>query len=295
MLKLFGYPLVFIITIRYILKHKHDFYYTINLFFNHGRFDNLSTEYTKQNGRTEEQLDINQQLRKSIWQSFKTVSKILAFAWFIACITTDSFINPFSLPLILQIGSAFLILWALVGKLGYSIRTWSGNTLPERIDNFWFIFLNVLGILLLFFEQFYNSCEIVSPVHSSFGTNMVTYNWNFVRNGLIFSCNFLSLFLLEMLLIWPIFCGLYMEIKNLRNSSLCVITRGDKSWSYFVGFFAMTSAIYLQIISNTEQLGEYKNIIILINLLVLAHTSFRNRWFRNSIIGIISRVKKWTD
>ena len=114
-------------------------------------------------------------------------------------------------------------------------------------------------------------------------------------SGLLFFNNNSIFILLEMLLICPIFLGLYKEIKPFFNRSLVtIVTRGNESWSYFVGFFAISSAIYLQIISNTE-LGEYKNVVTLINLLLLAHTSFRNRWFRNSIINIISRVRKWTD
>ena len=52
--------------------------------------------------------------------------------------------------------SGALILWALIGVLGWPIQTYGGDTLPETINNFWFIFLNVVGSLFLFFTYFYS-------------------------------------------------------------------------------------------------------------------------------------------
>ena len=179
MLKLFQCLLLFVIAVPFILKHKHNFQHLLNLFLNHEKFTDSAVEeaiknecetipglkenYDKNEKWRDERIathredfsERTQKLKDSIWQAFLTVIKTLGFAWLVACVVTESIFFPLSMQSILQIVSAFLILWALIGKLGYPIRTYGGKTLPEVIDNFWFIVLNVLGILCLFFSQFY--------------------------------------------------------------------------------------------------------------------------------------------
>jgi len=98
-------------------------------------------------------------LSNSIYQGFMTVlitlGSALAAAYLLVVFDIPSYVLT-----TMQIISAFSILWAIVGKLGYPIQTIGGTTLPEAIDNFWFIFLNVIGIFCLFFTQFYSLFKI---------------------------------------------------------------------------------------------------------------------------------------
>ena len=182
MLRLCQYLLLVGIAILAITKHIPNFKYLLNLFFNHKKFIDLAIEETIKTKSNTEKIETleeqfsesTQKLKNSIYEAFWTVLRTLGFAWLIACVITNSIFNPFYLPLILQIVSAFFILWALVGKLGYPIRTWNGNTLPERIDNFWFIFLNVIGILLLFSIQFYSFYKINPTVNNCLEIRMIT-------------------------------------------------------------------------------------------------------------------------
>jgi hypothetical protein len=45
-----------------------------------------------------------------------------------------------------------LLLAAGIGRLGWSIQTWSGDSQAERLDQFIFLFLSLLGTFLMTFE-----------------------------------------------------------------------------------------------------------------------------------------------
>lgn len=107
-------------------------------------------EYNRQFSRSSEKL------KNSISQALFTVIRILLFSFGIACISASYISLGRGGTLIIQILSTFLILWALVGKLGWSLQTWKGETLPEKVNDFWFKLLNILGLLLLFFALFYD-------------------------------------------------------------------------------------------------------------------------------------------
>jgi hypothetical protein len=186
---LFNWVLLGVITILYSLKHKERFQHLINLFLFREKFitsvvedsikrsceDNSSFKNqwdNNQEWRNQRRQEFNEQFSKSanelknhIGQALLTVIKTLGFIWLTFCVITDSFFVPSGIPVYLQIVSALFILWAVIGKLGYPIQTIGGKSLPETIDNFWFIFLNVIGAMLLFSSQF--SFNIDSARHVS--------------------------------------------------------------------------------------------------------------------------------
>jgi hypothetical protein len=48
----------------------------------------------------------------------------------------------------LRLFSLGLILWATLGRVGWGIQTFSGRTVPERLNQTWFRFLYCLGVWL---------------------------------------------------------------------------------------------------------------------------------------------------
>lgn len=173
-----------ILIIMYVLvfrfpKHRQNFCYLINLIFFPRKFTTISAEeaikkecktnigfkerYNQDEKWKNEQiasfneqfLNSTQQLRNSIYQAFITVLITLFSAWAVAYLLALVILIPPNVLSIVQMSSAFLILWAIVGKLGYPIKTIGGESLPENVDNLWFIFLNVIGIFCLFLAQFY--------------------------------------------------------------------------------------------------------------------------------------------
>ena len=95
-------------------------------------------------------------LRNSIYQGFVTVLSVLICSFLFAFIMVRFVSITGKYLLLIQVFSGFLILWALIAKLGWNIQTIGGNTLPEQINTFWFIFLNVIGGFCLFFTYFFN-------------------------------------------------------------------------------------------------------------------------------------------
>lgn len=53
--------------------------------------------------------------------------------------------------IIIIIGTMIFLI-AAIGKLGWSIQTWNGNTSPEQLNNQLFWILSHLGSFLIFFE-----------------------------------------------------------------------------------------------------------------------------------------------
>ena len=97
-------------------------------------------------------------LRNSIWQAFVTVSFALLLSiclTYIAHILADLFPWIHKFIQVAPIISAFLILWALIGKLGWSNQTIGGKTPTENLNNFWFRLLNFVAGVLIFLNYFY--------------------------------------------------------------------------------------------------------------------------------------------
>ena len=95
-------------------------------------------------------------LRGEIWHSFAVVILIVVLSLLAALFFKRWFPLKPAFIQILQIISAFVILWGLLGQLGWSIQTIGGTSLPEQVNSYWFRILNSIGIFLLFFACFYS-------------------------------------------------------------------------------------------------------------------------------------------
>lgn len=96
--------------------------------------------------------EASQSLKNSIYQALLTALKVTIVAGGLAYLFAR-YISPNVLNII-QIVSTFVIFIAVIGKMGWSIQTISGETLPEVVNEFWSILLNWVGILCFFFTQF---------------------------------------------------------------------------------------------------------------------------------------------
>jgi len=93
-------------------------------------------------------------LRGAIWHSFAVVILIVVLSLLATLVFKRWFPLKPAFIQILQIISAFVILWGLLGQLGWSIQTIGGTSLPEQVNNYWFRILNSIGMFLLFFCLF---------------------------------------------------------------------------------------------------------------------------------------------
>lgn len=171
---------VSIIALVYICIYRQSLRHLLNLFFcpnylavlsaeeavkrecksNEGFADRCNKEPEWKNEQmerfTKQFSDSVRKLRGRIFKAFIIVALILLCAFGIAYVAAGlTSITPGALSII-QIVSAFLILWGIIGLLGYSIQTIAGESIPETLDYFWFLFLNAMGIFSLFFTQFYS-------------------------------------------------------------------------------------------------------------------------------------------
>ena len=115
------------------------------------------------------------------------------------------------------------------------------------------------------------------------------------------SCSYLNyllsdyvIFLIFQLIIISIF--LYALITDFKNrKSGMAVTRGETSWQYFPLFYGLISVIFLQLINTTEAFKGYKTAITIVDQTVLLYLCFYNSWFRNKIVGLITKSKQKTE
>jgi len=70
------------------------------------------------------------------------------------------------------------------------------------------------------------------------------------------------------------------------------VKRGEKSWNYFVIAYSALLAIVLTSISIVDISWEYKVLGIIFLALILFYLCFFNDWFRNKIVGIMSKSQE---
>jgi len=87
-----------------------------------------------------------QTLRRSILSSLVIVAVLCFFAW-----VTRALVGELPARWIagVRVLSGGLILWAVLGRLGWKIQTWNGTSLPERVNDTWFKLTYGLGVYLL--------------------------------------------------------------------------------------------------------------------------------------------------
>ena len=69
------------------------------------------------------------------------------------------------------------------------------------------------------------------------------------------------------------------------------VTRGEKSWSILLAFWAL-SVIIIEIILSSDLMSNYKIIIGLLNVIVLAYLNLCSVYFQNKIIGWSQKLRK---
>jgi len=116
--------------------------------------ENKLIEYRKQfSERT-------QMLRNNIIKSLYIILGVLLMSILSAYIMRRFFPVGQNFIITIQVVSVLVILWALLGKLGWSLQTGGGTTLQEQVNNYWFRILNSLGAYFLLFSYFYNSIDV---------------------------------------------------------------------------------------------------------------------------------------
>jgi len=85
-------------------------------------------------------------IRSMLFTSFAVVSGAIIFA-----LSSAVVLNTFSVSkspeanALLQYGGIGVLLWATLAKTGSNIRTWDGDTLPERVDIWLYRLLYIIG------------------------------------------------------------------------------------------------------------------------------------------------------
>lgn len=157
-----------------------------------------------------------QKLRANIFKSAYIVVCILLFSFIFAFIMKKWFPVSQNFITIIQIISVLLILWGLLGKLGWTLQTFSGVTLQEQINNYWFRILNGLGAYLLLFSYFHNCFDASKS------------SWNFSINSKLLA-NIARV-------------GTLLSLRKIVNSRIFYIP-------FFIALLVMT---YLMFISKTS-------------------------------------------
>ena len=104
----------------------------------------VSVEYEEE-VRVREHEDARK-LRECIVKTFVRVGVLFLGAWVTSLLLPGV---PGRIVHGLRLASAGLILWAVIGRPGWELQTWSGKTLPELVGHGWFKTTYSVGIYLL--------------------------------------------------------------------------------------------------------------------------------------------------
>ena len=69
------------------------------------------------------------------------------------------------------------------------------------------------------------------------------------------------------------------------------VIRGDPSWNSLQLTYGIASVLIIQLISVSESFKGFKVAISIVDLSALFYLFFYNGWFRNKVIGIVSKSK----
>lgn len=70
------------------------------------------------------------------------------------------------------------------------------------------------------------------------------------------------------------------------------VKRGSQSFNYFVITFGILSSLVFAIISVVDIYWQVKVLLITISIAFCFYLSFLNNWFRNKIVGIMSKIQE---
>ena len=114
--------------------------------------------------------------------------------------------------------------------------------------------------------------------------------YRFISDCVIFSL-FQFIFLTALIFIY-----IYDRGWCRRDRGIVVeVKRGTESWNYFHTVYGFLSIIFLEIINTTDAYKGYKTLITIIDLSALLYLCFFSSWFRNIIVGIVSKSKDMTE
>jgi hypothetical protein len=135
---------------------------TILFLFSPKRFLSLSAEWDEWMNVEADKVDLSQQgrldtrksralqVRRSLTASFIIVSITVIAAWVTGHVAYLAFGPSGSIwNQVLQFGGVGILLWATLGKQGWSIQTFGGSTLLEKIDMAIYRSLYVIGSFML--------------------------------------------------------------------------------------------------------------------------------------------------
>ncbi|MEL7666500.1 MAG: hypothetical protein AAGU06_03705 [Candidatus Shapirobacteria bacterium] len=99
---------------------------------------------------------------------------------------------------------------------------------------------------------------------------------------------------LEFILVFLFLKSILYLLKN-RNGFLIKVKRSGGSFESLQIMFGIATLFTVEIINNSCILGDYKNLIMVINLLIVFYLCFYSDWSRNKIIGFIEKIKNKTE
>ncbi len=87
--------------------------------------------------------------------------------------------------------------------------------------------------------------------------------------------------------------GVISDLGWFRSKSgiTVALTRGHESWSHFAFAYGTTAVVMLEIINTTKAAEGYKTILTIADMAILLYLCFYNSWFRNQIVGIVTKSK----
>ena len=164
--------IILIIMVSFFMKDSPK--YLFSFFLNSKKFEKISPEYWNKREisynktkRVEKEQGIDnitvsgRKLRTRIVKTLFIMIVVAVYSFFIAFLAKklmQTSINDNILNWI-QVSAIFLVLWALLGQLGWSIQTIKGISLPEYINDLWFRTLNVVAAHLFLFSYFFKNFD----------------------------------------------------------------------------------------------------------------------------------------
>ena len=103
---------------------------------------------------------------------------------------------------------------------------------------------------------------------------------------LVFEVLFVVLFIYAFIVQWR---------AKRKRGVIGILQRGKESWQKLYIGFGIASLVMVQLISLSEFARGYKVIISVIDLACLVYLVFYNAWFRDKVIGLISKSEEMKE
>jgi xanthine/uracil permease len=105
--------------------------------------------------------------------------------------------------------------------------------------------------------------------------------------------DYIWLSLLELFILLVFFRSLIYDLqaRKRKGGTGASITRGEKSWSILLAFWAL-SVIIIEIIVSSDFISNHRIIVGLINVGMLVYLNLFSVYFQNKIIGWSQKLRK---